>query len=144
MVSRPDVYVWCHDRQRSGQTLKPRQLVLVVDDDRVIRELTMALLEDEGYEVFVASDAEGALAFLRHHPPSVILLDTVMPGMDGWDLLAAYRRMARPHAPVIVFSGAAGADERAKVAGAAAFLAKPFNLDALLALVSRYARAPAG
>lgn len=62
--------------------------VLVVEDDRDVRESLVAVLEDAGYKVISASDGRAALALLRAGPlPSVILLDLMMPVMDGWRFL---------------------------------------------------------
>jgi CheY-like chemotaxis protein len=110
--------------------------VLVVDDERDIREAVAEVLKDEGYEVIDARDGAEALLQLRAHHPAVVLLDLMMPGMNGWEFCAARKREPDLHAiPVIVISALG------KVSGidAAAFLTKPFELDTLVSTVRHYA-----
>src|SRR5512143_581967 len=112
--------------------------VLVVDDERDIREAVAEVLKDEGYEVIDARDGAEALLQLRAHHPAVVLLDLMMPGMNGWEFCAARKREPELDAiPVIVISALG------QVSGidAAAFLQKPFELDALVSAVRRYADA---
>ena len=91
-------------------------LVLVVDDDARLREFMRVNLEMEGYSVREASSAEEALAVIEDQAPELVLLDVVMPGVDGWQML---QRMQERHGsiPVIMFSGQvdpeAAADARA-------------------------------
>ena len=110
-------------REQAGPT------VLVVDDDDRMREYMRASLELEGYSVLEAGNAEEGLAVLEsEHQPQLILLDVMMPGTDGWEML---QRIQERHGsiPVIMFSGqvdeqsAARAEER----GASAFVGKPFD-----------------
>jgi CheY-like chemotaxis protein len=84
--------------------------VLVVEDDAPIREALCAVLRDDGYAVAEAGDGQEALEFLRTHPtPRVILLDLMMPVMDGWTFL---REQAADPAlagiPVVVITAGAG------------------------------------
>lgn len=112
--------------------------VLVVDDERDIREAVSEVLADEGYEVFGAADGAEALSKLRAHHPAVVLLDLMMPGMNGWEFRAAQQHDPEVSGiPVIVVSALG------KVAGldAAEFLQKPFELDALLTAVRHHAHA---
>ena len=79
--------------------------VLVVDDERDIREAVAEVLRDEGFEVHDAPDGAEALRKLRAHRPDVVLLDLMMPGMNGWEFCAA--RKSEPdlsRIPVIVIS----------------------------------------
>ena len=79
--------------------------VLVVDDDPVVRELLRRQLEAEGYRVSEAGDGRAALARLREAVPGVILLDLMMPEMDGFELMEAMRREAAwAGIPVIVLT----------------------------------------
>src|SRR5512139_516436 len=113
--------------------------VLVVDDERDIREVVAEVLEGEGYEVLGARDGAEALGKLRAHHPALVLLDLMMPGMDGWEFCAARKREPDLCAiPVIVISALG------KVSGldAAAFLQKPFAIDALVSAVRRYGGEP--
>jgi excisionase family DNA binding protein len=108
-------------------------LVLVVDDDARIREYVRVNLEMEGYLVREASSADEALQAIEDQAPELVLLDVVMPGVDGWQML---QRMQERHGsiPVIMFSGkvdeqsAADARER----GAQAFVGKPFDPQELI------------
>ena len=79
--------------------------VMVVDDDPDIRAFVSELLADEGYEVRAATNGRDALAVLTNWHPDVILLDLMMPEMDGWDFLAAQQgNLALVSIPVIVMS----------------------------------------
>ncbi len=108
-------------------------LVLVVDDDARLREFMRVNLEMEGYSVREAASADEALDALEDQAPELVLLDVVMPGVDGWQML---QRMQERHGsiPVIMFSGkvddesAADAESR----GARAFVGKPFDPQQLI------------
>ncbi len=108
-------------------------LVLVVDDDARLREFVRVNLEMEGYTVREAASADEALAALEDQAPQLVLLDVVMPGVDGWQML---QRMQERHGsiPVIMFSGkvddesAADAEKR----GARGFVGKPFDPQQLI------------
>ncbi|HEX4519617.1 MAG TPA: response regulator [Gaiellaceae bacterium] len=105
-------------------------LVLVVDDDPRIREYIRLNLELAGYAVREAEDGEHALTAIEDQAPDLVLLDVVMPGIDGWQLL---RQLEERHGsiPVIMFSGQADARTAAE-RGASAFIGKPFDPDELL------------
>ncbi len=114
--------------------------VLVVDDERDIREAVAEVLKDEGFEVLDANDGAEALRQLRAHHPSVVLLDLMMPGMNGWEFCAARKREPDLSSiPVIVISALG----RVSGVDAQAFLQKPFELDALVSAVRQYAGAGA-
>jgi excisionase family DNA binding protein len=123
---RRDLELFLDRSGPGGRTSGP--LVLVVDDDPRLREFMRVNLELEGYTVREASSGEEALAALEDQAPALVLLDVVMPGIDGWQML---QRMQERHGsiPVIMFSGqvdptAAGdAEER----GARGFVGKPFD-----------------
>jgi excisionase family DNA binding protein len=112
----------------------PGPLVLIVDDDDRIREYVRVNLEAEGYEVREASNAEEGLEALDEEPPDLILLDVMMPRVDGWEML---RRVQERHGvgsiPVIMFSGKSdeGAEE-ATSRGAHGFIGKPFDPRSLI------------
>src|SRR5688500_4895322 len=81
-----------------------RPLVLVVDDEPLIREVLDDVLADEGFRVALATNGEEALAVLDAEMPALILLDLRMPVLDGWGFMRAYReRPVRP-APVVVLT----------------------------------------
>jgi excisionase family DNA binding protein len=108
-------------------------LVLVVDDDPRIREFLRVNLEMEGYSVREASSADEALEALEDQAPQLVLLDVVMPGVDGWQML---QRMQERHGsiPVIMFSGKVDDESAAdaKKRGARAFVGKPFDPQQLI------------
>ena len=113
--------------------------ILVVDDDVDIRESLKEVLIDEGYVVHTAADGREALAVLSTFDrPPLILLDLLMPVMNGWELLAALQAQ-KSDATVVVLSAAADA---AKVleSGARDFVAKPMKLEQVLQIAERYAR----
>ena len=110
--------------------------VLVVDDDSDIREAVAEVLAGEGYEVLGAGDGEEALTKCRAFHPSLVLLDLMMPGMNGWEFRAAQKRDPElADIPVVVLS----ALEQKVAIDAEGFVRKPFELDELLALVRRHA-----
>ncbi|MDQ2984912.1 MAG: response regulator [Actinomycetota bacterium] len=105
-------------------------MVLIVDDDPRLREYVRVNLEMEGYSVREAGSAEEGLAVLDDSPPDLILLDVMMPGMDGWEML---KRVQERHGvgaiPVIMFSGKVDEDSMRQAAerGAEDFLGKGFD-----------------
>ena len=117
--------------------------VLVIDDDESIREFVAVFLTDEGYEVLCAAHGEAGLALARQSQPGVILLDIRMPVMDGRQFAEAYRSLPGPRAPVVVLTAALDAEDESGQIAADDYLAKPFDLDVLLAVVRRHAGGPA-
>ena len=111
--------------------------VLIVDDEADIREVVSELLRHEGHEVAEASDGEAALVACRAFRPSLVLLDLMMPGMNGWQYREAQLREPDIAGIPVVVVSALG--RRAEVV-ADAYLAKPFRVDALLDLVRSAAR----
>ena len=113
--------------------------ILVVDDDEDMRDALVAILEGEGYAVTAAGEGNEALACLRGTPrPSLVLLDLMMPCVDGFDLrVQQLQDPALADIPVIVVS--AGADLGRKVAALQVddHLTKPVDMSRLLALVER-------
>jgi excisionase family DNA binding protein len=123
---------------------RTRPLVLIVDDDAGLREFLRANLEGEGYLVREAGSAEEGLTVLDEEPPDLILLDVMMPHVDGWEML---RRVRERHGvesiPVVMFSGKVDEIEAgaAEEAGAQAFIGKPFDPEQLLASTKQLLRA---
>jgi CheY-like chemotaxis protein len=126
------------------ETQRYRGEVMVVEDDFAIRETLRELLEEEGYGVVEASNGVEALARLRgDKAPRLILLDLMMPVMDGWqfrDVLEHDPKLAS--IPVIVISADHGLEEKVGEMRVEGYLAKPFELDRLLATIERYAELP--
>ncbi|WP_419828198.1 sigma-54-dependent transcriptional regulator [Sphingomonas sp.] len=114
--------------------------VLVVDDERDIRELVAGVLEDEGYAARGAANSDEALAAIRDRRPSLVLLDVWLTGskLDGLDLLDEIKRRD-PTLPVLVISGHGNLDTAVAAIrrGAADFIEKPFEAERLLLLVAR-------
>jgi excisionase family DNA binding protein len=122
--------------QRSGPGKPARgPLVLVVDDNPNVREVVRVNLEMEGYSVREAGNAEEGLAAVEDDEPDLILLDVMMPQVDGWEML---RRVQERHGvgsiPVVMFSGQleGSLGREAEERGAQAFVGKPFDLRALI------------
>jgi CheY-like chemotaxis protein len=110
--------------------------VLVVDDDTDIREAVAEVLAGEGYQVFGAGDGAEALTKCRAFHPSVVLLDLMMPGMNGWEFRAEQKRDPDlADIPVVVLTAL---EPRVSI-DAEGFIRKPFELDELLAQVRRHA-----
>ena len=112
---------------------KPR-LVLVVDDDEMIRRLVRAVLEADEFEVAEARDGQTALDLANATQPAVVVLDIMMPGIDGVEVC---RRLDHEQVKVVVLTARDDPklETEAKEAGADAFMTKPFSPMALLDLV---------
>ena len=114
--------------------------ILVVDDERDIRELVAGVLSDEGYQCRTAGESTGALAMIDERRPSVVLLDVWLHGspMDGLEVLDAIKAR-EPNLPVIIFSGHGNIDTAVSAVsrGAMDFIEKPFEAERLLLLVER-------
>ena len=107
--------------------------VLVVDDDALIRDTLATALGDEGYAVRVAPDGRAALRSISNWRPDVIVLDLMMPVMNGAEFRIAQRGAAdTAQIPVIVLSAAHEVQARAAGLDPAAIFTKPFDLGALL------------
>jgi CheY-like chemotaxis protein len=121
--------------------------ILVVDDDPHIRDVIAELLEDEGYSVASAANGEEALHVLQQQPapPCVILLDLMMPKMNGWEFRAAQRQdPALAPIPVVTISAHADLLTTATSLDVAAHLPKPLDFGRLLTTVERYCRTTGG
>ena len=113
--------------------------ILVVDDDVHMLSLLQVVLESEAYVVDTASDGFIVLDKIVHQQamPEIILLDLHMPGMNGLQLIAALRQQETAYLDsIIVLSGDVDALQQASRLGIRRCLAKPFDLEALLELVS--------
>ncbi|MES2291020.1 MAG: sigma-54 dependent transcriptional regulator [Pseudomonadota bacterium] len=114
--------------------------ILIVDDERDIRELVAGVLEDEGYTTRVAADSDAALAALAERRPSLVLLDVWLQGsrLDGLELLDVIKERD-PSLPVLIISGHGNLDTAVHAIrrGAADFIEKPFEAERLVLLVAR-------
>ncbi len=106
--------------------------VLVIDDDPGVRDYMEALVTRQGYQVFLAADAEQALADLDDTRPDVVTLDVVLPGIDGLETLKRLKKRV-PEVPVVMLSGHGQARNivEAMQLGASDFLRKPFEVEEL-------------
>lgn len=116
--------------------------VAVVDDERHIRELLEIGLSDEGFEVRSAADGQAGLALVRGWTPDVIVLDVMLPKIDGIALLPMFRQLTE--APIVMLSAKGEVDD--KVAGLAGgaddYLSKPFEIAELVARLESALRRP--
>ena len=116
--------------------------VLVIDDEEDNRELVARILRDGRYDVQMAADGAEALASITATRPDLVVLDLMMPVVDGWQVLESIRRRAEPP-PVLVLTAAGGFQTfvRGVRAGAAAYILKPFAFHELLSACERILRA---
>jgi excisionase family DNA binding protein len=118
--------------ERSGPGGRPKDgpTVLVVDDDPGVRQVVRLSLELEGYLVKEAGGAEEGLAAVENDPPDLILLDVMMPHVDGWEMLRQIQeRHGAGSIPIVMFSGKVDAETAARATerGATGFVGKPFD-----------------
>jgi len=114
--------------------------VLLIDDEPDILLMLRMAFEDEGHEVVMAADGRMGLERLAEHRPDVVVLDMMMPVVDGWGVLEA-KQVEGDDTPVIVVSAKSDPRDsrRAIELGAVEYVIKPFDLDRLLALVAAVA-----
>jgi len=123
------------ERSGPGGNSRTGPLVLLVDDDERVRELVRVNLEFEGYAVREAGGADEGLAAIEEAKPDLILLDVMMPQVDGWETLRQIQeRWGAEAIPVVMFSGKVdeAAEAQAAAGGAQGFVGKPFDLQELI------------
>ena len=118
---------------------KKHHRVLIVDDERDIRDLLGRLLSEHGFEVAVAEDGIEALKKVRRNEPDVLVLDISMPKLNGIELLKFVRDLGRPISVVCAISGVADDAEVDEVLtwGATDFFRKPLDFELLLSCIQR-------
>jgi CheY-like chemotaxis protein len=112
--------------------------VLVVDDEPEVVLVLQFSLEAEGYQTLAASNGLQALEEIAAHHPQLMVLDIMMPLMDGWSVLAEMLKLPREERPrVVIVSALASLNDRAKAAelGADAYVPKPFNVEELIGVL---------
>jgi CheY-like chemotaxis protein len=111
--------------------------ILVIDDDEDIRDVVQLVLGQAGHQVRCAENGRVALDMVADSEPELILLDMRMPVMDGWEFMRLYRATPEPRGCVIVLTAARDARAWAAQVGADGYLAKPFDLRDLIAVIDR-------
>lgn len=111
--------------------------ILVVDDEEAIRDFLRSALEAEGYAVLTAADGMEALSLCEYHWVDVILLDLMMPRLDGLGFLHRFRRRdSRDVVSIYIMSAVRSAVEQVAAAGVSGAFVKPFDLDELLETIA--------
>jgi CheY-like chemotaxis protein len=117
--------------------------ILIVDEEPMIVDLIVEILTDEGYVAYSAPVGADALAAIARHRPALLLLDLGRPGMSGPEPIAQLHGAGLARLPIVLMTTAPGAAASLLIPGSIECLAKPFDLDDLLACVARYVQ-PAG
>jgi len=110
--------------------VEAKRRVLIVDDERSILAVLRIKLKVSGYDILTASNGEEALDLVKSARPDLMLLDVIMPGMDGFEVLEKLRAFSE--LPVIVISARSENGEKALSLGANDFLAKPLDVDEMV------------
>jgi DNA-binding response OmpR family regulator len=115
--------------------------ILVVDDDPAVTSVLKRGLAFEGYAVDIASSGQKAISMARDKAPELVILDVMMPGMDGFEVLARLRN-AEPNLPVLMLTARDGPDDQVKglESGADDYVVKPFSFAILAARVKALLR----
>jgi DNA-binding response OmpR family regulator len=114
--------------------------ILVVDDQPDIRLMCRVNLRLEGYDVIEAPDGDSGLGMVSEYKPDLILLDVMMPGLDGWQFMEALKAdPATASIPIVMLTARVQREDeiRGWLAGAADYLPKPFNPSTLTEVVRR-------
>jgi DNA-binding response OmpR family regulator len=111
-----------------------RPIIMLVDDEMEILDILAQLLDDEGYTVVTFSDGRAALDYARIQPPSLALVDLMMPLMDGRDLILHLRAEHIIHFPIVVMSASTNSD-LIRDLPIQDYMSKPFDLDDVVARV---------
>ena len=120
-------------------TISKSKTIFVIEDDPGISFVLSELLEGEGFKVQVAENGVVALELLQKHGvPSLILLDMIMPKMNGWEFAKEFTEKYDHLCPIIVMTAAADAKQRAKDINAVDLIEKPFDFDQFLATIKKH------
>ena len=120
-----------------------KKKILVVEDDDNLRELVKGRLESEGFEVVSAADGFQALTRAREAEPALVILDLMIPKMDGYTVCRLFKSSGMAHIPIIMFTARSSPDDvrRGLDTGADAYVCKPFESSVLLSKVTELLRA---
>jgi CheY-like chemotaxis protein len=125
-------------------TAQTHTSVLVVDDEPQVAWVLRFSLEHEGFRTYTASNGIEALEELQKHNPRVIVLDLMMPEMDGWTVMERIKKLPLDQRPrIVIVSALTGPEEKAKATalGADAFVPKPFDVEELIGVLGGLAKA---
>ncbi len=148
--SSPEQLIQDPDSPVDSSTLQPKagasvkdsrqktDQVLVIDDDPAVRDLMNRVLEKEGFRVALAADGREGLRKAQEIHPTVILLDVLMPGTDGWEVLAALKADPNLHEIPVVMSTIVDDRRKGFVLGAADYLVKPIQPERLAKVLWKY------
>lgn len=120
--------------------IAPKIRILLVDDEPAVRELADRVLHTAGYDVLTAADGAEGVETARHEMPDLIILDLLLPRMNGYEVCRILKQDERyEEIPVLILSGQAAEGNKAEVfeCGADAYLTKPYTPDQLLEQVRR-------
>ena len=118
-----------------------QRTVLIIEDEKLIIVSTQMVLEAAGFKVESATNGEDGITKAKGHTPDLILLDIMMPGIDGWETLTRLKRdTATAHIPVVIFTARehARGHQKSTDMGAADYFRKPFEPDELIDLVEKH------
>jgi len=115
-------------------------MILIVDDNEIVREMQVAILESANYNVRAAADGRKALALAEDKLPSLVLMDITMPGMTGYQVLRHMRETYGNELPIVLVSALPEGEERetAISRGATDYISKPFDIPSVLDCVKHY------
>lgn len=116
---------------------KESNTILVVEDEAPLRESLRWMLEDEGWPVEAAADGQEALDIAQRVRPALVVLDMVLPILNGDAVAAGLRRLYRDAVPILLITADGRAATKARRVGAFGYLTKPFDFDQLLSAVRR-------
>jgi two-component system, chemotaxis family, chemotaxis protein CheY len=126
--------------KRAQDAVSEERLVLIVDDDQDILQMLGLCLSTAGYRIVMSNNGEEALEVLKTERPHVILLDLMMPVMDGWQFVAEMDARGLRGSNLVILSANRAVQGHAGSLRASAHLAKPFDLDELLGKVEELTR----
>jgi DNA-binding response OmpR family regulator len=118
-----------------------QRTVLIIEDEKLIIVSTQMVLEAAGFRVESATNGEDGIGKAKTCSPDLILLDIMMPGIDGWETLTRLKRdPATAHVPVVIFTARehSRGHQRSTDLGAADYFRKPFEPDELIELVEKH------
>ena len=115
--------------------MEKRSRIMVVDDDRNLLELISRILELEGYDVSVTADSSSVLALLKEYRPDLVLLDIIMPKLDGFQVLYLIRQHSNVPVIMLTAKGEVNSLEKAVILGADDYVRKPFSTRVLMARI---------